>query len=74
MNKEQTLEAIKVMIKPTEGAYQKPKAASIVRQTKTLFIVRPDDYTYNWTFSKSDMLRTGDDKHRFPRWKLVLQW
>ena len=62
-----------VMLIPTEGAYQKPKQAKIVKETKTLITVSEIDGVFGkWVFSKRDMLRTGIHKKEFPRWKLTI--
>lgn len=58
---------------PTEGCYQKPRSAVLVRETQTLLIVRPDGEFYDWRFSKYDGLRTGADKEKFPRYKISTQ-
>ena len=59
-----------IEIKPTQGAYQKPITAELVRETKTLIIVKPEGYMYEWRFNKSDGLRVGADKNKFPRYQI----
>ena len=61
-----------IELHPTEGGYQKVLAAVFVRETRTLLIVRPDGSTYDWRFSKKDMLRSGPMKSKFPRYRIKL--
>jgi hypothetical protein len=59
-------------IVPTEGAYQKEKKATLVKETPAQYLVRVEGQMYDWRFSKKDMLRTGSDKKEFPKWMLVV--
>lgn len=61
-----------VRLLPTQGCYQKPIDARIVRETKSCFFVVPDGYMHEWKFNKADMLRTGNHKNVFPRYKLEI--
>ena len=59
-----------VRLLPTQGGYQSELTAKIVRETKTLWIVRPNGSSYDWKFSKKDGYRTGAMKNEFPKYKI----
>jgi hypothetical protein len=59
-----------VMLYPTEGGYQKPLTAKLLRETRTMFVVRVEGANYDWKFSKKDMLRAGAMKNEFPRYRI----
>jgi hypothetical protein len=58
------------MIKPTHDSYQKSKSGVVVDETKTLLKIRVEGESYNWKFSKKDMLRTGVEMKEAPCYKL----
>ncbi|MBH0074013.1 hypothetical protein I6F48_00345 [Pseudoalteromonas sp. SWYJ118] len=58
------------VIKPTLGCYQNSKFGVVVDETKTLLKIRVEGESYNWKFSKKDMLRTGIEMKEVPCYKL----
>lgn len=59
-----TNQAIRIV--PTQGCFQLPLSATLVRETATLWIVKVEGQMAEWKFSKKDKLRTGSYKYDFP--------
>jgi RNase P/RNase MRP subunit p29 len=60
------------VIKSTHGSYQNSSSGVVVDETKTLLKIRVEGESYNWKFSKKDMLRTGGEMNDIAYYKLEL--
>jgi hypothetical protein len=60
------------VIKPTHGSYQNSRSGVVVDETKTRLNIRVEGESYNWKFSKKDMLRAGIEKNEVPCYELEL--
>jgi hypothetical protein len=60
------------VIKPTHSSQQNSKSGVVVDETKTRLNIRVEGESYNWKFSKEDMLRTGIEMNEVSCYKLEL--
>ncbi|ODR84409.1 hypothetical protein ABT47_03285 [Shewanella xiamenensis] len=54
----------------TKGGYYKVRSEAVVDEPQKLLKTCIAGERYEWTFSKSDILRTGESKNEFLRYRL----